>query len=72
MDLIERIEEFCKMIGEIAEKLDDVNNTSRRIPEVEVAQLGRQLAGLMESMEEASSDLKVATELLEEIRRIWG
>lgn len=72
MSLSSSIEEFRTKINQLVEQLEEVSNSSRTIPSTEADQLSRKFLSLMENLEEIDTQLGVATEILEEIRKKWG
>ena len=72
MSLSSSIDEFCTMINQLLDTLEEVSNSSRTIPSTEADQLSRKFSSLMENLEEIDTKLRTATELLEEIRDKWG
>jgi methyl-accepting chemotaxis protein len=71
-NLSEDIEEFRGMINGLVEQLEEVSNSSRKVPETEQQLLSRKFAELVEGLEETNKQLKSATELLEDISNRWG
>jgi methyl-accepting chemotaxis protein len=72
MTLSEDIEEFRGMISRLVEQLEEVSNSSRKVPETEQQLLSRKFAELMEELKETHNQLKSSTESLEEISNRWG
>lgn len=72
MSLSSEIEEFRGMISRIVESLEDVNASSRKVPETVQAELSRKFSNLSDGCEEVSSELRTAIEMLEGIKSRWG
>ncbi|CAC5340980.1 MULTISPECIES: hypothetical protein [Planktothrix] len=72
MSLSSEIEEFRRMISRIVESLEDVNTSSRKVPETVQAELSRKFSSLSDGCEEVSSELRTAIEMLEGIKSRWG
>lgn len=72
MSLSSEIEEFRGMISRIVESLEDVNASSRKVPETVQSELSRKFSSLSEGCEEVSSELRTAIEMLEGIKSRWG
>jgi hypothetical protein len=72
MNLTDTIEEFRTKINSLVEKLEEVSTKSQKIPSVEVEQLSSKLAELVEDLAEIGSQLRTATDVLDEIRGRWG
>jgi uncharacterized protein YoxC len=70
--LSEDIEEFRRMINGLVEQLEEVSNSSRKVPETEEQLLSRKFAELMEGLEETHKQLQSATDLLDDFSKRWG
>jgi hypothetical protein len=72
MSLSSEIEEFRGVISRIVESLEDVNASSRKIPETVESELSRKFSSLLEGCEEVSSELRTAIQMIEDIKSRWG
>ncbi|KAB8334293.1 hypothetical protein SD80_007675 [Scytonema tolypothrichoides VB-61278] len=72
MSLSSDIEEFRSMISRIVDQLEEINSSSRTIPETDVNQLSRKFSGLMDNLGEIDRELRSATDALEDVRSRWG
>ncbi|MDJ1171510.1 hypothetical protein PMG71_18935 [Roseofilum sp. BLCC_M154] len=67
MSLYETMDEFRIKINQLVEQIEEVSSSSQTLPSTDFDQLGHKFAGLMENLEEAHGQMRMATELLEEM-----
>ncbi|KAB8318733.1 hypothetical protein SD81_007155 [Tolypothrix campylonemoides VB511288] len=72
MSLSSDIEEFRSIVSKIVDQLEEINSSSRTIPETDVNQLSRKFSGLMDNLAEVDRQLRSATDVLEDVRSRWG
>ena len=70
--LSSEIESFRKMISRLVEQLDEINGSSKKIPQLQVEQLSRKLAELEADIQSADKQLDKAKAKLAEIIGEWG
>jgi predicted nucleic acid-binding Zn-ribbon protein len=70
--LSSEIESFRKMISRLVEQLDEISDSSKKIPQVFVDDLSRKLAELEADIQSADKQLDKAKTKLAEIKGEWG
>ncbi|NMG18352.1 hypothetical protein [Brasilonema bromeliae] len=72
MTLSSDIEEFRTMISRIVDQLEEINSSSKTLPETTATELSRKFSGLMDNLGEIDRELRSATDALEDVRSRWG
>jgi hypothetical protein len=72
MPLADDIEEFRRNVAKAIEELEEVRNVSDKLTECAVDEIHRHLTQLQDLCEQASIEIKRATEQLIEINTKWG